>query len=254
MTLQAHPRPQQMTLTVQPAYASLLLLAMLGISCSGAPGAQPTATPQATAPAAAAPNPAAAPEGEPSVRRFLVIEHATHPAARTPDGCTALEVDREWHEVRYRRGPDAACPQLADVFPLLHEMLLALSASGNLEGMTSLGLGRDYTAFYLRLAQAAARSTAWDTKSGKPREGSSNAFVVTAAHEPAAFFPEIVALLRDTGLRPELRSVEKVLIGPPIATPFAAALLASGVTPTAKLPYDCMLGFHLVPQDAPAAP
>jgi len=48
-------------------------------------------------------------------------------------------------------------------------------------------------------------------------------------------------------LRPELRSVEKVLVGTPAMTPFRERLTAAGVGDRAKVPFDCILWFHLVP-------
>lgn len=177
----------------------------------------------------------------------MIVEHAQRPAVRTPDGCVVLELDRQWHSLRYRRGPEPSCARFEDSLTLLHDMLMTLAASGELANATSLDLGRDYTAFYRRLAIAAARSKAWDAQRGKPVTGNANAFVVATAADPATFFPEVVTLLQDTGLRAELRSVEKVLAGTPSDTPFAAELLAAGATPKAKLPHDCIVAFHLEP-------
>ena len=49
------------------------------------------------------------------------------------------------------------------------EMLGAFASMDDLSAVTSLGLSRDYAAFFERLAIASAASPAWDTRRGKPK-------------------------------------------------------------------------------------
>lgn len=182
----------------------------------------------------------------------MIVEDSDQPLARTPDGCTVLEVSTQSHSLKYRRGPSPQCPTFAAAQPLLHEMITTLNATGHLSGVTSFDVGRDYTAYFERLSLAAARSSAWDARTGKPKTGTSNELVVALSRDGAAFFPEITKLLEGTGLSPELRSVEKVLVGTPEQTPFTGQLMAAGAKPESKLPYDCILVFHLTKAAEPA--
>jgi hypothetical protein len=234
------------------ALLSWCCLALL--ACDGAPQAGPAAAPSVTPPPPSAaastggpPQPAPAAEAAP---HFLIIEHARTPTARSQDGCVLLELDRESHSLRYRRGPDPSCQGFEQRLELVREMLDAFSAMGDLRKVTSFVLGRDYPAFFQRLALAAAASPAWDSRAGKPKGRGSeanNAFVVELAHEPSQFFPEVASVLQHVKLRAELGSVEKVLVGTPERTPFADALLAHGVAPKAKLPFDCIVAFRIAP-------
>lgn len=192
---------------------------------------------------------AAPASGEPfaAERRFAIVESAETPTARTPDGCVSLELHRSWHSLRYRRGPSPDCPHFEQSVGVLREMLQAFAAYGDLGGVTSFDVDRDYAAFYTRLAIAAARSGDWDRARGTAREGSPNAAVVALASDPS-FFPEVTQLFASVGLVPELRGVEKVRVGTPEETPFAAALAQANVPARAKLPFDCILAFHLTPK------
>jgi hypothetical protein len=193
--------------------------------------------PQTTLRAAATPAP-----------RFAVVETATTRTARTPDGCVSLELDRRWHTLTHRRGSAPSCPRFESALPLLRDMLTAVVRDGESSIVTSFSVGRDYETFYARLAIAAARSANWDQRRGRPTSGNANVFVANVAKDPVAFFPEAVALLSSIHLRPELRSVEKVAIGTPAETPFRERLEAAGVPEHAKVPYDCIVVFHLVPE------
>jgi len=206
-----------------------LLLLLLAVACARKPAA--TLHPPAPPP--------------PS---FTIAETDATRTARTPDGCVSLELDRRWHTLIHRRGSASSCPRLEDALPLLHNMLAAFDRDGELSTVTSFSVGRDYEAFYARVAIAAARSPDWDPRRGRPRSGNANAFVVQVAHDPREFFPEMVAMLAAVHLRPELRSVEKVLVGTPKDTPFQERLEAANVGERAKVPYDCILWFHLVPE------
>ena len=179
---------------------------------------------------------------------FSIVATDATRTARTADGCVSLELDRRWHALTHRRGSAPGCPRLEDALPLLHEMLVALDHDGDLPTVTSFSVGRDYEAFYARLAIAAAGSPDWDVRLGRPKSGNANTFVVKIASDPVQFFPEMVTLLSSVHLRPELRSVEKVSIGTPAATPFRERLEAAGVRERAKVPYDCIVAFHLVPE------
>jgi hypothetical protein len=243
---------------------SLLACAPLWAACADAPPDRPSPPPptaaQAPPPPAARPSepsepaaPAPAPTAPQAEPRFRVVEHPRTPVARAADGCSQLELDREWHTLRYRRGSAPGCPAFAQDVELVHEMVLAFDALGDLRDVTSLVLGRDYPAFFERVALAAASSPGWDAKRGEPRGASAsavNAFVVNLAQDPARFFPEITTVLRGTPMRAELRSVEKVLVAAAKSTPFAEPLARHGVAPTAKLPVDCIVAFALVNADS----
>jgi hypothetical protein len=201
------------------------------------PTQAPTAPPPSTLPPAPAPPP----------HPFAIQENARTPTARTPDGCVSLELDRQWHSLQFRRGDPTSCPHFEQRLDLLHEMLMAFDAYGDLPSMTSFSVSREYAAFYERLTLAAASSPAWDSRRGKPKNEKQhdNDVVVELARDPARFFPEVVQLFQGTHLTPELRSVEKVLIAPAKKTPFAEKLKAAGIDENAKLPFDCILIFHL---------
>jgi hypothetical protein len=179
---------------------------------------------------------------------FALVDTDMTRTARTPDGCVSLELDRRWHTLTHRRGAAPTCPRLEDALPLLRDMLVALDRNGELRSVTSFSVGRDYESFYTRLAIAAARSPDWDVHRGQPKSGNPNAFVVQIAHDSPRFFPEMVTLLAVVHLRPELRGVEKVLIGTPAQTPFRERLESTGVPERAKVPFDCIVAFHLVPE------
>ncbi len=229
-------------------FASLLLTAAAcnhEPATSGAAEHTTTNSPSSTTASAPTPEPAPAPAPPP---HFLIVENAQHPSARSPDGCVTLELDRQWHSLSYRVGPSPSCPHFEQNVALLHEMVMAFDAYGDLPSVTSFGVSRDYRSFFERLAIAAASAPSWNVHRGKPTTGNDNDFVVALAHDPSTFFPEMVSVLRGTHLRPELRSVEKVLVGPPASTSFADKLAAAGVGANAKVPFDCQLAFHLVPE------
>ena len=214
------------------------------LACTQAPEREP----QPAALSAPVPTTAPAPEPakpQPPARPFVIVENASVPIARTRDGCVVLEVLRQWHTLKYRQGAAPQCPTFAAAQPLLREMVQALGAAGLLSDLTSFDVGRQYAAYFERLALAAARSQDWDVRHGKPKHGTPNAFVVATTAQADAFFPEVARLFAGSGLRPELRSVEKVLVLPASQTPFAAQLSAAGVDDDAKLPHDCILIFHL---------
>ncbi len=100
----------------------------------------------------------------------------------------------------------------------------------------------------VRLALAAFRSTGWDAKRGKPRNGDLNGFVRNLANE-ADIYPEIKSLFQPFSRAVTIASVEKVRVLPAGKLPFRDALVKLGVGPKDKLPFDCLLWFRVTATD-----
>jgi hypothetical protein len=97
-----------------------------------------------------------------------------------------------------------------------------------------------------RLALAAFRAPEWDARRGRPLQGHENAVVRQLANA-APIYPELRELFAGLGQTVELSGVEKVLVAPAATLPYWPALQAAGVPADAKLPYDALAWFSLMP-------
>jgi hypothetical protein len=146
-------------------------------------------------------------------------------------------LDRSFFDYRNR------CEQpLAEKVAGLRELIDAEIAAGQKFTRTlTLGIGRlvHYREAGRDLALAAARSADWDTVKGRSA-GSEKSFVATLLLHSRSL-QSFGGAFPGAPWRLSKVEVEKVLIGPPGATPFAGWLLAQGVRKDAKVPYDVIV-------------
>ncbi len=136
---------------------------------------------------------------------------------------------------------------LAEQAPLIAKLLPEAMKTGELR---TLGWGRlfpdgrkDLT-MSIRLALAAKRSPAWNTATGRPRNGDINGYVRKLAND-ARIYEELRPVFEQAGFSIELSSVEKVLVMRAIDLPFYERLRGEGVRPRDRLPFDCQTWFSL---------
>jgi hypothetical protein len=99
----------------------------------------------------------------------------------------------------------------------------------------------------LRIALAAWRSADWNAKTGRPRSGDINAFVLALARS-GRIFREFEGAFGALGLTVEPAAVEKVLVSPAGVLPFADALAKSGVRAGDTVPWDAQLWLSIRPR------
>ena len=213
---------------------------------SGAPTAEtapaPTATAEPAATLAEVPQPAS---------RFRIERDGGMVVIRqAASECPWLEYSPEWKGLRFRSDRIGCEPvTLSGQEALVAEMVAALKtdlgARWSFESFSGFGLGH-YSEFYERLAIASLTAKRWDKRSGRPlaKSESINACVVALGQNPE-LFPEVVRIFEPLGYRVSLSSVEKVFVGKPEETPFAASLRSAGARPADKVPYDSMVSFKL---------
>jgi hypothetical protein len=97
-----------------------------------------------------------------------------------------------------------------------------------------------------RLALAAYRAPEWDARRGRPVQGHENAVVRQLANA-APIYPELREGFARQGWVIELSGVEKVLVAPAAVLPYWPALQAASVPADAKLHYDALAWFRLMP-------
>jgi hypothetical protein len=236
---------------------SLVLVSLLSACATTPPPAPPEAKPlaPATMPEVAPPlappvtSPKEAPEANqptPAPTTRITRDATLVSIARIDQPCPWAEYSPDWKGLRLRSDREGCAPlELAASSAVARELFEGLAKELGAEFQPqSFGMN-DYPELYARIAKAAASSPAWNAATGKPKQGSVNTFVVALAADPAAFYPEIVALLATLKLAPQLSSVEKVLVGKASETPFAASLGAAGVKDTARVPYGSIVWFRL---------
>jgi hypothetical protein len=115
-------------------------------------------------------------------------------------------------------------------------------------GLRTLFWGRlgKWPEWSARLALAATRSESWDAKAGQPKVGESmNAFVLTLMSQ-TDMFSELQQLLAGLHLRMKVSGIEKVSVAGAGSLPFFAGHLApAGVSPSDKVPLDCLIWFSV---------
>ena len=148
--------------------------------------------------------------------------------------------------LRYRYKGDTA---LADQIPVLKIILKSVFQDSSAGTFHTLSWGRlsddqnkDYT-LARRLALAAAHSTLWDSKKGKPVDGNINTFVKNLANREM-MYPELKNLFAAFSYSVTFSSAEKVLVLPASDIPFWKSL-ADSADEKAKLPFDCQTWFSL---------
>ena len=135
---------------------------------------------------------------------------------------------------------------MSEQLPLQSKLLARVAADE--PGLRTLfwgGLGK-WAEWSERLALAAARSAAWDAKTGKPKAGQSvNAFVLSLMSQ-TDIFSEFEQVLADLHLRIKVSGVEKVSVTAAGSLPFFSGHLApAGVSASDKVPFDCLIWFSV---------
>ena len=134
-------------------------------------------------------------------------------------------------------------PLFADMVPLLRAGLqAAIPDAGKMPAFSfSIRLVM-YPEMSYRVAFQAVASKKWDTAGGRPRASFINSFITKLANDRDTY-PELRTLFAALGYRIDLVSVEKVLARQARDLPFHAELLAQGITPRSRVPYDAILWF-----------
>jgi hypothetical protein len=99
----------------------------------------------------------------------------------------------------------------------------------------------------LRLALAAKRSVGWDPIKGRPRRGDINGFVRALVND-GPIYHELSSIFRQSGLRLQVVTVEKVLVSQAGQLAFFDELKAEGVRPGERVPFDCQTWFSVRPE------
>jgi len=163
------------------------------------------------------------------------------------DGCEAA---LEWRAaepalVRYRNDCEQAVADKAQLLAsMLHEFAPDPAARA---GLQTLFVGRMVLTFpelAQRVALAAARRSDWEPARVWRDVHYANRFYVQVGGQPW-LFPELQTALAPLGYSVSLTTAEKVLAGRPRETPFEGWLLAQGVGPRERVPFDAMVWFRL---------
>jgi hypothetical protein len=223
-----------------------LLAAAAALLCAVACQRQPDTASPASAPA----RPAVQAGAPPAVSVASASEGRAYTVEHVPCRITWVfretEIDRGvvMHHPSCNGHPDEQAP-------LVGRLLDAIAADPALfRSMRTLHWGRllpdgpaDTTAS-LRLARAAARSPAWNRKTGRPRSGDSNGLVRELLNR-AGVFSELQEVFAVRGLSVSVASVEKVLTSRARELAFFGELENEGLKPTDRLPWDGQVWFSI---------
>ncbi len=162
----------------------------------------------------------------------------------------------EPHVVHHR----AACSlPLKNQVPLLRDLAQSIyAAPENKPGVQKFFWGtldnaaasRD-NELSLRLALAAAGSSAWNTKEGKPKKGDLYAFIKDLANAEM-IYPELQEIFSPFDKSISLVAIEKVRIIEAKQLPYRNRLYERGVKPIDRLPFDFMAWFSLTEKNKDA--
>ena len=175
-------------------------------------------------------------------------EHATIYNIRRGNCSISWSIGKnEPHIVHHR----AACGlPLKKQVPLLRELAQSIyDAPENKSGVQKLFWGtldnaaasRDNELSF-RLALAAAGSSAWNTKEGKPKNGDLYTFIKDLANAEM-IYPELQEVFSPFNKNIHLDAIEKVRILEAQQLPYRNRLYEQGVKPADKLPFDFMAWF-----------
>ena len=135
---------------------------------------------------------------------------------------------------------------MSEQLPLQSKVLARVAADE--PGLRTLfwgGLGK-WAEWSERLALAAARSAAWDVKTGKSNAGKGMDAFVLSLMSQAGIFSEFEQVLADLHLRIKVSGVEKVSVTAAGNLPFFSGDLApAGVSASDKVPFDCLIWFSV---------
>jgi hypothetical protein len=99
----------------------------------------------------------------------------------------------------------------------------------------------------LRLARAAHKSSGWDVKKGRPKNGDINGFVRDLANRQM-IYPELKELFEGFHKSITFSCAEKVLVLEAGKLPFFDQLKPHGIQASDRLPFDCMAWFSVSAQ------
>jgi hypothetical protein len=134
-------------------------------------------------------------------------------------------------------------PLFVDMAPLLRAGLqAAIPDAGKMPAFSfSIRLVM-YPEMSYRVAYQSVATKKWDIAGGRPRASFMNSFVSKVANDSDTY-AELKTLFAALGYRIALVSLEKVLVAQARDLPFHAELLAQGIAPRARVPYDAILWF-----------
>ncbi|HSJ98068.1 MAG TPA: hypothetical protein VLC53_13390, partial [Myxococcota bacterium] len=138
------------------------------------------------------------------------------------------------------------CPlALADLLQGVDRLLAA--AGPDLPAPASLAMGRivEYPWLAERLARAALADPGWDAGRGRPRGSAGENRYVADTLAERALLSELADRFAAEGLALRVAGVEKVLVGDAATVPELRSLLADGVDPGARLPFDAQLWLRI---------
>ena len=163
------------------------------------------------------------------------------------NGCP---VSLEWRAMEpalthYRNECSQSTEDKAALLASMLQRLLAECGAGCRSRTLLIGrMVETFPAFAQRLALAAFRSRAWDSVRARRESGYANRFYADLARQPG-MFSELEAAMRPLGFTVSLTAVEKVLVARPKETPFGDWLLAQGVAPRSRVPFDALTWFRM---------
>ncbi len=169
------------------------------------------------------------------------------------EGCPAtLVYNRRWSSLRYYNSCDWPTTSKIEWLEKLARALQARRKEG--EKIESFGVGRISVSFpdaAQAIVVAAHADKDWDKAKGRLTQTGKSTFIhvnhLFAALVMRSDFPKsFEKTLSILGYRVAAASVEKVLIGTPNETPFAAELKAADIT-NGKLPFDALVWLTLTP-------
>jgi hypothetical protein len=231
--------PRFLLTTLSAIIVTLLLLSPVAFVWAQAPQSSRNLTP---------PNSTSTPQGGPAV---TLMQHSPdwfdfqvrQGEFRARLALRFKEKSLTFYPERLPRARALEWPLFADMAPLLRACLqAAIPDAGKMPSFSFSMRLVMYPEMSYRVAHQAVASKKWDTSNGRPRASFINGFVTKIANDSDTY-PELKALFGNLGYRIDLVSLEKVLALPARDLPFHAELLAEGIAPRSRVPFDAILWF-----------
>jgi hypothetical protein len=185
----------------------------------------------------------------------VVVEHSSDWNATiykiSDRNCTIEWIARNAEIGVIKHSAECALP-LAEQMPLLEKICSEFfSKDKNAQAFRTLFWGRlepdvpnGSREISLRLALAAYKSSGWDAKRGKAKNGDINGFVKDLANKEM-IYPELKKMFERFNRNIKFSCAEKVLVQRADKLPFYEQLKQQGVKAGDKLPFDCMTWFSV---------